>query len=52
MLGRFNRPLRICDGEPLYHLLGSKPATEARQEATGVVTEIPDFRPIYEMKTG
>ena len=52
MLDRFNRPLRICDGEPLYHLLGSKPATDARQEATGVVPEIPDFRPIYEMKTG
>ena len=38
-------------GEPLYHLLGSHPATTGRRPATGNVGPIPDFRPIHAPKT-
>jgi hypothetical protein len=50
MLDRAGRPTHICDGEPLYQLVGSQPATLARRSATGDVRPIPDFRPIHEPK--
>jgi hypothetical protein len=52
MLDRNGRPTHICNGEPLYHLLGSNPATSRRRPATGEVGPIPDFRPIHLPKTG
>jgi len=50
MLDRNGRPTHICNGEPLYQLLGSHPATPQRQTATGNVGAIPDFRPIHAPK--
>lgn len=44
------RPIHISDGRPMYALLGMKPATMLRQQATGTVEPIPDFRSIYEPK--
>ena len=46
------RPHHITNGQPLYQLLGTVPATLARRTATGVVPPIPDFAPIYQKKTG
>ena len=48
MLDRNGRPTHICNGEPLYHLLGSHPVTDNRRKATGEVLPIPDFRPIHQ----
>lgn len=50
MLHPNGRPIHICDGKPMYKLLGMSPATLERQDATGNVTPIPDFRPIYTPK--
>ena len=47
-----NRPHHICNGQPIFQVLGGDPATQARQVATGTVAPIPDFRPIYAKKTG
>jgi hypothetical protein len=47
MLDRNGRPTHICNGEPLYQLLGDTPATTARRQATGLVEPIPDFAPIH-----
>ncbi|HAY82829.1 MAG TPA: DUF1501 domain-containing protein [Planctomycetaceae bacterium] len=41
------RPIHICDGKPMYSLLGLQPATQARRAATGKIEPIPDFLPIY-----
>ena len=49
---RTNRPHHICNGQPLYQLLGNTPATMERRVATGEVASIPDFRPIYAKKKG
>ena len=48
---RANRPHPICNGQPLYHLLGTSPATSLRRVATGKVDPIPDFRPIHRDRT-
>jgi hypothetical protein len=50
MLDRSNRPIHICNGQPLYPLLGLRPATAQQRPATGEVTPIPDFRPIHAAK--
>lgn len=50
MLHPNGRPIHICDGEPMYRLLGMNPATQQRRTATGMVEPIPDFRPIYTPK--
>ena len=47
MNDRNGRPTHICNGEPLYQLLGDIPATTARRQATGLVKPIPDFVPIH-----
>ena len=52
MRDRTNRPVHICNGQPLQKLLGSRPATLKRQIATGEIGPVPDFRPIYAKKTG
>lgn len=51
MLDRGGRPTHICNGEPLYQLLGNQPATTTRRPATGEVTPVPDFSPIHAPKT-
>jgi len=50
MLDRSRRPTHICNAEPLYQLLGSKPATAQRRPPTGEVGPIPDFLPIHAKK--
>lgn len=50
MPDRNGRPTHICNGEPLYHLLGDRPATTERRPATGEVLPVPDFRPIHAPK--
>jgi len=50
MLDRSNRPIHICNGQPIYPLLGMTPAATKLREATGEVPSIPDFRPIYTPK--
>lgn len=50
MRDRNGRPTHICNGVPLYHLLGDSPATTALRAATGEVKPIPDFAPIYAAK--
>ena len=52
MRDRSGRPIHICNGQPLYPLLGSQPTTTSRRAATGEVGSIPDFRPIYAAKQG
>jgi hypothetical protein len=52
MLDRTGRPIHICNGEPLYPLLGIQPATTQRRAATGEVGSIPDFRSIYAPEQG
>lgn len=50
MLDASDRPVNICNGEPLYPLLGLTPSTTQRRPPTGEVAPIPDFRPIYAPK--
>ena len=45
------RPIHICDGQPMYSMLGIQPATTERREPTGKIEPIPDFLPIYTPKT-
>ena len=45
-----DRPHHVCNGQPLYKLLGNGPATVRRRAATGVVAPVPDFRPINAVK--
>ena len=45
-----DRPHHVCNGQPLYKLLGNGPATARRRAATGVVAPVPDFRPINAVK--
>jgi len=52
MLHPNGRPTHICDGQPMYRLLGLSPATAARRAASGIVEPIPDFRPIHAPKKG
>jgi hypothetical protein len=52
MRDRTDRPIHICNGQPLEKLLGSRPATMKRRSATGVIGPVPDFRPIHVKKTG
>lgn len=40
-----NRPHRLTEGEPLWKLIGSEPATQKRTRATGDVARVPDFDP-------
>jgi hypothetical protein len=40
-----NRPHRLTDGEPLWKLLGSEPATSERVAPTGDVARVPPFDP-------
>ncbi|MDA0283138.1 MAG: DUF1501 domain-containing protein [Planctomycetota bacterium] len=40
-----NRPHRLTDGEPLWQLLGSEPATPERVASTGNVARVPPFDP-------
>ena len=40
-----NRPHRLTDGEPLWTILGSEPATLERTQPTGDVARVPDFDP-------
>jgi hypothetical protein len=40
-----NRPHRLTDGEPLWKLLGSEPATSERMASTGDVARVPPFDP-------
>ena len=44
------RPVHICNGRPMYRMLGLDPATKNRHAATGSVEPIPDFRTIYQPK--
>ncbi|MFP6762389.1 MAG: DUF1501 domain-containing protein, partial [Planctomycetaceae bacterium] len=40
-----NRPHRLTEGEPLWKLLGSEPATDQRMASTGDVARVPVFDP-------
>ncbi|MGZ0163334.1 MAG: DUF1501 domain-containing protein, partial [Planctomycetales bacterium] len=40
-----NRPHRLTDGEPLWKLLGSEPATTERMASTGDIARVPPFDP-------
>jgi len=40
-----NRPHRLTDGEPLWKLLGSEPATAERMASTGDIARVPPFDP-------
>jgi len=40
-----NRPHRLTEGEPLWKLLGSEPATDRRVASTGDPARVPDFDP-------
>ena len=40
-----NRPHRLTDGEPLWTMLGSEPATVERIPSTGDVARVPPFDP-------
>jgi membrane-anchored protein YejM (alkaline phosphatase superfamily) len=50
MLHPNGRPFHICNGKPMYRLLGMNPATSQLREASGDVKPIPDFRPIHAPK--
>ncbi|MBC8353106.1 MAG: DUF1501 domain-containing protein [Planctomycetes bacterium] len=50
MLDRSNRPIHICNGQPIYPILGLTPSVTKLRPATGEVADIPDFRAIYEPK--
>ena len=48
-----DRPHRLTDGEPLWKMLGSEPATTERIASTGNVTRVPPFDPTrYLIQTG
>ena len=40
-----NRPYPLTEGEPLWTLLGSEPATQKRAQPTGDVARVPEFDP-------
>ena len=50
MLDRSNRPIHICNGQPIYPILGLTPSVTKLRRATGETGAIPDFRRIYEPK--
>ncbi len=52
MRDRTDRPIHICNGQPLQRLLGNVPATMQRRKSTGTIGPIPDFRPIHAKKIG
>ena len=42
---RADRPHRLTEGEPMYKLLGTKPATDMRVKSTGDIARVPPFDP-------
>jgi len=45
------RPHRLTEGEPLFKLLGSEPATKQRRESTGSIARVPPFDPSLLLNT-
>lgn len=45
------RPHRLTEGEPLFKLLGTEPATQVRQPAGGDISRMPPFNPSLLLNT-